>query len=70
MTYATFSFMQILYALVDQTLFGEQPSTGIDTMAIVADLKRQHTSWTHVDGTHWHTRFSHLTNYGAGIRTL
>ncbi|XP_049363553.1 mitochondrial intermediate peptidase, mitochondrial [Solanum verrucosum] len=57
---------QILYALVDQTLFGEQPSTGIDTMAIVADLKRQHTSWTHVDGTHWHTRFSHLTNYGAG----
>ncbi|KAG5616674.1 hypothetical protein H5410_016498 [Solanum commersonii] len=57
---------QILYALVDQTLFGEQPSAGIDTMAIVADLKRQHTSWTHVDGTHWHTRFSHLTNYGAG----
>lgn len=57
---------QIFYALVDQTLFGEQPSMGRDTMAIVADLKRQHTSWTHVEGTHWHTRFSHLTNYGAG----
>ncbi|XP_070053241.1 mitochondrial intermediate peptidase, mitochondrial isoform X2 [Nicotiana tomentosiformis] len=57
---------QIFYALVDQTLFGEQTSTGRDTMAIVADLKRQHTSWTHVEGTHWHTRFSHLTNYGAG----
>ncbi|CAN4085235.1 unnamed protein product [Withania somnifera] len=57
---------QIFYALFDQTLFGEQPSTGRDTIAIVADLKRQHTSWTHVDGTHWHTRFSHLTNYGAG----
>lgn len=70
MTYATFSFIQIFYALVDQTLFGEQPSMGRDTMAIVADLKRQHTSWTHVEGTHWHTRFSHLTNYGAGIITL
>lgn len=67
LTYAAFSFYQIFYALVDQTLFGEQTSTGRDTMAIVADLKRQHTSWTHVEGTHWHTRFSHLTNYGAGI---
>ncbi|VFQ77549.1 unnamed protein product [Cuscuta campestris] len=57
---------QIFYALVDQTLFGEQPSSGRDTMSIVADLKQQHTSWKHVDGTHWHTRFNHLTNYGAG----
>ncbi|KAJ8536697.1 hypothetical protein K7X08_035098 [Anisodus acutangulus] len=57
---------QIFYALGDQTLFGEEPSTGRDTIAIVADLKRQHTSWTHVEGTHWHTRFNHLTNYGAG----
>ncbi|KAJ4956022.1 hypothetical protein NE237_012805 [Protea cynaroides] len=57
---------QIFYALIDQTLFGEQPYTSRDTISIVADLKRQHTSWKHVEGTHWHTRFSHLLNYGAG----
>ncbi|XP_047332042.1 mitochondrial intermediate peptidase, mitochondrial [Impatiens glandulifera] len=57
---------QIFYALIDQTLFGEQSSSPMDTMAVVADLKRQHTSWKHVDGTHWHTRFTHLLNYGAG----
>ncbi|RZC74363.1 hypothetical protein C5167_049843 [Papaver somniferum] len=57
---------QVLYALIDQTLFGEQPSSSGDTMAVVADLKRQYTSWNHVEGTHWHTRFNHLLNYGAG----
>lgn len=57
---------QIFYALIDQTLFGEQPSSPMDTISVVADLKRRHTSWTHVEGTHWHTRFSHLLNYGAG----
>ncbi|XP_061372981.1 mitochondrial intermediate peptidase, mitochondrial isoform X2 [Gastrolobium bilobum] len=29
-------------------------------------LKREHTNWEHVEGTHWETRFSHLLNYGAG----
>ncbi|KAI3918677.1 hypothetical protein MKX01_041997 [Papaver californicum] len=57
---------QVLYALIDQTLFGEQPSSSRDTMSVVADLKREYTSWNHVDGTHWHTRFNHLLNYGAG----
>ncbi|XP_057476622.1 mitochondrial intermediate peptidase, mitochondrial isoform X2 [Actinidia eriantha] len=57
---------QVLYALMDQTLFGEQPSSPIDTISVVGDLKRRHTSWKHADGTHWHTRFSHLGNYGAG----
>ncbi|XXG75946.1 hypothetical protein AAC387_Pa08g0408 [Persea americana] len=57
---------QILYSLIDQTLFGEQPSTPMDTVSVVADLRRQHTCWNHVEGTHWHTRFSHLINYGAG----
>ncbi|KAF3964920.1 hypothetical protein CMV_010846 [Castanea mollissima] len=57
---------QIFYALIDQTLFGEQPATPRDTSSIVADLKRQYTSWNHVEGTHWQTRFNHLLNYGAG----
>ncbi|XP_020095925.1 probable mitochondrial intermediate peptidase, mitochondrial isoform X1 [Ananas comosus] len=57
---------QIFYSLIDLTLFGEQPATARDTVSIVADLKRQHTSWKHVEGTHWHTRFNHLINYGAG----
>ncbi|XP_020589996.1 probable mitochondrial intermediate peptidase, mitochondrial isoform X3 [Phalaenopsis equestris] len=58
---------QIFYSLVDLTLFGEQSADPMDTISIVADLKRKYTSWKHVeDGTHWHTRFSHLVNYGAG----
>ncbi|KAK7854884.1 mitochondrial intermediate peptidase, partial [Quercus suber] len=57
---------QIFYALIDQTLFGEQPATPRDTSSIVADLKRKYTSWNHVEGTHWQTRFNHLLNYGAG----
>ncbi|XP_059666980.1 mitochondrial intermediate peptidase, mitochondrial [Cornus florida] len=57
---------QIFYALIDQTLFGEQPSSPRDTISVVADLRRRHTSWKHVEGTHWHTRFNHLLNYGAG----
>ncbi|GKV33757.1 hypothetical protein SLEP1_g42220 [Rubroshorea leprosula] len=57
---------QIFYALIDQTLFGEQPPVTRGTSSIVADLKRQHTSGKHVEGTHLHIRFSHLINYGAG----
>ncbi|XP_010919044.1 mitochondrial intermediate peptidase, mitochondrial isoform X2 [Elaeis guineensis] len=57
---------QIFYSLMDLTLFGEQPATPRDTISVVADLKKQHTSWNHVEGTHWHTRFNHLINYGAG----
>ncbi|XP_038896956.1 mitochondrial intermediate peptidase, mitochondrial isoform X1 [Benincasa hispida] len=56
---------QILYALIDQTLLGEKFSER-DTSSVVAELKRQYTSWKHVDGTHWQTRFSHLLTYGAG----
>ncbi|CAN1842692.1 Mitochondrial intermediate peptidase, mitochondrial [Linum perenne] len=57
---------QVFYSLVDQTLFGEQTTPISDTSSIVADLKREFTSWEHVDGTHWEARFSHLLNYGAG----
>lgn len=65
-----FPSLQIFYSLIDQKLFGEQPSSLTDTISLVAELKRQSTSWKHVDGTHWHTRFSHLASYGAGIPVL
>lgn len=57
---------QIYYALVDQTLYGDLALRTIDTTSIVADLRKQHTNWEHVKGTHWQTRFSHLLYYGAG----
>ncbi|XP_051138147.1 mitochondrial intermediate peptidase, mitochondrial [Andrographis paniculata] len=57
---------QVFYSLVDQALHTLQPSSAKDTVSIIADLKNEHTSWKHVEGTHWHTRFSHLVNYGAG----
>ncbi|XP_021842214.2 mitochondrial intermediate peptidase, mitochondrial isoform X2 [Spinacia oleracea] len=57
---------QIFYAMIDQKLFGEQDSPPRDTISIVSDLKRQYTSYKQVEGTHWHTRFSHLLNYGGG----
>ncbi|XP_061997605.1 mitochondrial intermediate peptidase, mitochondrial [Rosa rugosa] len=55
---------QVFYAAVDQTLFGEQPTP--PTSSIVEDLKREFTSWKHVEGTNWQARFNHLLNYGAG----
>ncbi|XP_077235756.1 zincin-like metalloproteases family protein isoform X2 [Tasmannia lanceolata] len=57
---------QIFYSLIDQILFRESASAIRDTVSIVANLKRQYTSWKHVEGTHWHTRFNHLIAYGAG----
>ncbi|XP_031484257.1 mitochondrial intermediate peptidase, mitochondrial isoform X2 [Nymphaea colorata] len=57
---------QIFYSAMDQKLFGEQSSTPTDTIDMVADLTRKYTSWGYVEGTHWHTRFNHLINYGAG----
>ncbi|TYI53484.1 hypothetical protein E1A91_D11G007400v1 [Gossypium mustelinum] len=56
---------QIFYALVDQTLFGEQLSVPRDTNSIVAHLKRQQSNEKHVEGTHMHIRFSHFLTYGA-----
>ncbi|XP_078440153.1 zincin-like metalloproteases family protein isoform X2 [Wolffia australiana] len=57
---------QIIYSLIDQALFGEQPSGKRDTISMINDLRRQHSCWNHEEGTHWHTRFTHLINYGAG----
>ncbi|OQU76928.1 probable mitochondrial intermediate peptidase, mitochondrial isoform X2 [Sorghum bicolor] len=57
---------QIFYSIMDLTLFGEQTSKPMDTISTVADLRRKHTSWKYAEGTHWHTRFTHLISYGAG----
>ncbi|WRX17353.1 Peptidase M3A/M3B catalytic domain - like 3 [Theobroma cacao] len=57
---------QIFFALVDQTLFGEQLPVPSSTSSIVAHLKRQHCSGKHVDATHLQIRFSHFITYGAG----
>ncbi|XWS37697.1 hypothetical protein CRYUN_Cryun19dG0067300 [Craigia yunnanensis] len=57
---------QIFYALVDQTLFGEQLSVPRHASSIVANLKRQHSNEKHVEGTHMQLRFSHFITYGAG----
>ncbi|XVF09683.1 hypothetical protein REPUB_Repub07fG0116000 [Reevesia pubescens] len=57
---------QIFYALVDQTLFGDQLPEPRDTTSIVAHLKRQHCNEKHVEGTHMQIRFSHFLTYGAG----
>ncbi|OMO85833.1 Peptidase M3A/M3B [Corchorus capsularis] len=57
---------QIIFALVDQTLFGEQSAVPRNTSSIVSDLKRQHCSGKHVEGTHMQLRFSHFITYGAG----
>lgn len=67
LTLIFFSYFQIFYALIDQTLFGDRLTGQRDTSSVVADLKSQYTSWRHVEGTHWQTRFSHLLNYGAGM---
>ncbi|OMO98080.1 Peptidase M3A/M3B [Corchorus olitorius] len=57
---------QIFFALVDQTLFGEQSAVPRKTSSIVSDLKKQHCSGKHVEGTHMQLRFSHFITYGAG----
>lgn len=60
---------QIFYSIMDLTLFGEQSSKPMDTISTVADLRRKHTSGKYAEGTHWHTRFTHLVTYGAGYYT-
>lgn len=56
--------------MIDQTLHGAQLSSTRDTSSIVADLRREHTCWKYVEGTHWHARFSHLVTYGAGMSLI
>ncbi|KAH0889176.1 hypothetical protein HID58_051605 [Brassica napus] len=51
---------------IPEKLVKSLQATPRDVSKLVAELKREHTSWNHVEGTHWHIRFSHLLNYGAG----
>lgn len=67
---AFLSVHQIFYAIIDQTIFGEQSIPSKDTSSIVEDLKKKYTSWKHVEGTHWQSRFNHLLNYGAGASEI
>ncbi|KAI5066889.1 hypothetical protein GOP47_0017417 [Adiantum capillus-veneris] len=61
---------QVLYAMIDLTLFGRKPLPAKDTTSVIASLKHKHTSYKHVEGTHWHARFNHLITYGAGMAPL
>lgn len=61
-------YNQILYAMLDQKLFGG----GVDTVQnknvttkIFADLHYQ-LGVPYAIGSHWHSRFGHLVTYGAG----
>ena len=55
---------QILYARFDQTLFG--PPIANKTSTEIFANQYQQLGIPYADGTHWHTRFSHLVTYGAG----
>lgn len=57
---------QIFYSMIDQTLFGETTSSIYEKTTLIGDLQKKYTSFGYVEGTHWHTRFNHLINYGAG----
>ncbi|RHY89993.1 hypothetical protein DYB35_005369 [Aphanomyces astaci] len=59
---------QCLYSMLDLTLFGTQPLpfTPPTTTQALQTLQNQHTLVPFPTGTHWHTRFGHLVNYGAG----
>lgn len=52
--------------MIDQTLFGETTSSIHDKTTLIGELQNTHTSFGYAEGTHWHTRFNHLINYGAG----
>lgn len=60
---------QILYALFDQTIFGNPISSNSPTIKsttnIFGDLMRHH-GVPYAEGTHWHSRFGHLVTYGSG----
>jgi mitochondrial intermediate peptidase len=56
---------QILYSFFDQKLFGIPDPTVASPTQLFSDLHRQFDV-PYMEGTHWHSRFSHLVSYGAG----
>jgi mitochondrial intermediate peptidase len=55
----------VLYARLDQALYGVPDPMNPSSTEIFANLHRQ-SGVPYVDGTHWHSRFGHLVTYGAG----
>ena len=56
---------QILYAQLDQALFGDLSQLNTPSIQLLEDLHRKY-SIPYAKGTHWHTKFGHLITYGAG----
>ncbi|CAM9523281.1 unnamed protein product [Ectocarpus sp. 13 AM-2016] len=57
---------QLLYATLDQQLFGPQPEGGVWSSASVADaLQERIAGLPRCEGAFWHSRFGHFTGYGA-----
>ncbi|CAN0292007.1 unnamed protein product [Ascophyllum nodosum] len=57
---------QLLYATLDQRLFGPQPDGGVWSSTSIADaLQEQIAGLPRCKGVFWHSRFGHFTGYGA-----
>jgi len=56
---------QILYAQLDQALFGDISQVNTTSIQLLEDLHMKY-SIPYAKGTHWHTKFGHLITYGAG----
>ncbi|CAM9654271.1 unnamed protein product, partial [Sphacelaria rigidula] len=59
---------QLLYASLDQKLFGPQPEDGgvLSSTSAANSLRRSITGIENPEGSLWHSRFGHFTGYGAG----
>eukprot|EP00904_Undaria_pinnatifida_P002944 jgi/Undpi1/12650/HiC_scaffold_6.g02318.m1 len=57
---------QLLYAILDQRLFGPQPEGGVWSSSSIADaLQEEIWGFPRCEGAFWHSRFGHFTSYGA-----
>lgn len=59
---------QLLYAALDQKLFGPQPDGGgvLSSTSVANTLRESITGIRNPEGALWHSRFGHFTGYGAG----
>eukprot|EP00949_MAST-11_sp_MAST-11-sp1_P000473 g473.t1 len=59
--------LQLVYAAMDQRLFGPQTSwNGKTSVDLLEEVVGSFSSVPHIPGTHFHTKFEHFLNYGAG----